>query len=1442
MKKIYFLWVAILLSMVASAQSYVTEIGQTLYDLQTNATIGARVIADEYGVSAVWTRGMEPTTFPDRGTGYNHLDPISNTWAPMPTSRIESFRTGWPSLVHTADGNEWVFAHNGSGIQSLKRDLINGGNWQEMGVIPSAAGEPILWNRACSGGPDGNTIHMVASTTVNGALIDGMDQQVLYYRSQNGGLSWDITDMTFEGTSAPMYGFGGDTYAMSASGNTVAVACFGSLQDSYVWISFDNGSNWTRYTFHDFPLDNYIIDSGTDVNGDGIEDAIASTSTSGSVVVDGNGVVHVSYATMDYIDPLYNYDGQFSYFPATGQIRYWNSAYAGSPLDVSDDLNVVAGVAPNMVGGSNINWNQMGAYGFGGLVNHPSVVTNDNGDLLILFDGVKEGSMENGIYRRHLFMVKSIDGGLSWSEPTDVSPNIDGINWEYNYACAAPRVYNGKVHMTAQRDLVPGFSTNAPSAADYNMNSIVYVAIDAENLAPIINGCTDPTACNFAAEATVDDGSCILVPTDEVCDGVDNDCNGVVDNGVIPTWNQDSDGDGFGSSSNGIWIGCETIPGYVLDNSDCDDNAVMYTDMDADGFGTSVPTGCGSYNTLDCNDADPNVAFSYYTPDFDADGFGDFYNYYQGCSAQPGYILYQAGVTQLDCFDNDPNAVGGAYYGEDQDGDGYANWNVAYWGCFADPGFVYIDVNTSDPDCDDFSLTFTDTDFDGFGSDELANCGVYNSDDCDDSVLLFEDIDQDGYGANVLVACGGSIYNTDCNDYDPNSAVNALTYYADYDGDGFGVEWDFTTTCFPPSGYVTIAGDCYPFSITYADEDGDGAGSTEYAPCGTNNDDDCNDQDPNVTVNFYLQDLDGDGFGNFDVYLMSCTEQSGYVLYGPESLPDCDDNSAVVGTGNYYVNDTDNDGFYDVYNGYFGCSQMEGYVVFDANITLEDCDEMSMTYLDSDMDGYGSMSGELVGCGGSYTSDDCDDSNMAINPQGVESCNNTDDNCDGEVDEFVQSTFFADADGDGFGNPEEVSFACDQPTGFVANADDCDDQALTYSDADADGFGSNQIEACGVLFNTDCDDQNNSINPSAAEICNETDDNCSGQVDEGVLILSYLDADQDGFGDAATEVMNCEIPVGYVSNATDCNDIDDNVSPNAIEVCNLTDDNCNSEVDEFVQNIYYSDIDGDGFGDVNNIQMACSLPFGAVENADDCDDQMITYLDEDADGFGAEVWVACGASLNGDCDDMNTAVSPGQVETCNDQDDNCDGEIDEFVQNAYYADLDADGFGDANNAAFGCDAPMNYVDNMDDCDDTQMTFIDADTDGYGGEIADPCGVALTGDCDDANNLINPGVDEIEGNQVDENCDGELVGIAELIQDLISVYPNPSQGELNIKMVNGSSFQWQLYDAKGSLVETGMSLKDQLFSKQLGALNSGMYRLVIRTEDHRMYNWNWMIQH
>lgn len=89
------------------------------------------------------------------------------------------------------------------------------------------------------------------------------------------------------------------------------------------------------------------------------------------------------------------------------------------------------------------------------------------------------------------------------------------------------------------------------------------------------------------------------------------------------------------------------------------------------------------------------------------------------------------------------------------------------------------------------------------------------------------------------------------------------------------------------------------------------------------------------------------------------------------------------------------------------------------------------------------------------------------------------------------------------------------------------------------------------------------------EICDGVDNDCDGEIDEGVLNMYYHDADSDGYGDSTDSILSCTSPASYVSNSSDCNDASANVRPGATEICDGVDNDCDGSVDE---NLWPSDV------------------------------------------------------------------------------------------------------------------------------------------------------------------------------------------------------------------------------------------------------------------------------
>ena len=558
---------------------------------------------------------------------------------------------------------------------------------------------------------------------------------------------------------------------------------------------------------------------------------------------------------------------------------------------------------------------------------------------------------------------------------------------------------------------------------------------------------------------------------------------------------------------------------------------------------------------------------------------------------------------------------------------------------------------------------------------------------------LDEDADGDGFPASEDCSDTDASVNPSatelCNGIDDNCDGNVdedvtQTAYEDSDGDGFGAPDTATEVCALTYGQVSTDTDCdddnpdaYPGGVEVCDEA----------------DNDCDfEVDEGVGETWHL-DIDGDGWGSPTETTLACSQPDDAVSY--ELAADCDDDDAAVHPDATEI-----------------CNERD-----------DDCDEVvdegtQVTfYVDFDGDGWGDLSATTEACtepeGYSSSPGDCDDGNAAVSPDATELCNDVDDDCDGDIDEPDAAdalTWYADGDGDGYGDAGNTTAACDQPSHYLAD-------------------------------NTDCDDAAAEVNPAADEICNLIDDDCDTAIDdddtdrlESSATAWYADDDGDGYGDLGDVTLACTQPSDTSTDATDCDDTDSDVHPTAAEVCNGDDDDCDGYIDDDDPSVdtstgstFYDDNDGDGYGDATATTQACDAPSDTVSDATDCDDS-------------------------------NALVSPAGSEICNGTDDDCDGltddddsSLDTSTQSTWYPDGDSDGYGVTASSTDACDAPTGHVATGGDCDDGDGDYnpgaalgcdgedydcdgnVDSDDDGDG-YADDSCGGL---DCDDSDSSIYP---------------------------------------------------------------------------------------------------------
>ena len=472
-------------------------LGSTTYDLQSNACVDNRLIRHADGtISAAWTMSAQfSTSYSDRGTGYNFYD--GSTWDSYPNARLESSRGGWPSILATGSGKEIAITHNTDNgyLLMTHRTSIGSGSWNEdivSSIDSNGLYRDIIWNRAVIGGANQQTIHMVgviANTALGGTIYNGLDGALVYYRSQDGGSTWDIKDLQLPTLDSTKYlGFSGDSYAIASNGETVVVAYFGGLDDSAIIKSTDNGNTWNATSFLDFPVDKYAPDAGIDLDNDGLMDSLYSTDGTGALLLDDNNMAHVFYGNMLLLDADLT-DGNTSYFASTNGLMYWNENmgaddYASNPISSPSlwfsNLGQMIASAQDTDGDNLLNYVDYPTY-YMSLTCMPNAGIDANGNIFVSYSELME-NIDNGSQNfRHVNVIKSMDSGVNWSAPTDVTPHNAWSGAQECVFATIDRNVDDKIRLIYQKDFEPGLAVRGDEDI-IDINEIIYLEIDTTEL------------------------------------------------------------------------------------------------------------------------------------------------------------------------------------------------------------------------------------------------------------------------------------------------------------------------------------------------------------------------------------------------------------------------------------------------------------------------------------------------------------------------------------------------------------------------------------------------------------------------------------------------------------------------------------------------------------------------------------------------------------------------------------------------------------------------------------------------------------------------------------------------------------------------------------------------------------------------------------------------
>jgi hypothetical protein len=401
-------------------------------------------------IGATWQCSGEGAV-PDRGTGYNYYDGAE--WGTADPHIGADVRTGWPSYAPWGPNGEilchyWYATGSLPGpIKFYKRENKGEGDWVET-VLYGPEGLSIVWHSMTTSGENHEHIHLLAFTY--DAPYQGQEHALVYYRSSDGAVTWDIDGVIIEG-------LGADYFATinllnydwaNPVGNTIAFSYGFDEFGGRVFKSYDNGDSWDIIEVFESPFDPTDPPTDTEMFPCGVGTSACA--------LDSEEKLHVVFSRMRKIWT----SGDLYYYPYTDGLIYWNedmpvldttiiSSYTLDYLNAAGNLiGWVMSSEPYEIPDEQPNYGSS-------LCAFPQISIDADDNMFVAYSTLAPDYSSGTFFYRHILANGSFDGGNIWNGQIDLNAEIQFILSECAYPEMAP-VIGDYVHVVFQEDNIPG--------------------------------------------------------------------------------------------------------------------------------------------------------------------------------------------------------------------------------------------------------------------------------------------------------------------------------------------------------------------------------------------------------------------------------------------------------------------------------------------------------------------------------------------------------------------------------------------------------------------------------------------------------------------------------------------------------------------------------------------------------------------------------------------------------------------------------------------------------------------------------------------------------------------------------------------------------------------------------------------------------------------------